>query len=215
MAKRGTNEGSIFKRKDGRWVGSLNLGWEDGKRKRRHFYAATAAEVRDELLKARSDQSHGLPVAGERQTVAEFLEDWLEHTLKARAQPRSFESFSVIVKKHIVPSLGRIRIDKLTPQQVQALLDKKRKAYKTKTKAGKTIEKNGLSPQSIASIRTVLRSALSQALKWGIIGRNVATLIDPPRIPRPLAHVIELDGARKLLEVARGNRFEAIFVLAL
>jgi integrase len=215
MAKRGTNEGSIFKRKDGRWVGSLNLGWEDGKRKRRHFYAATAAEVRDELLKARSDQSHGLPVTSERQTVAEFLEDWLEHTLKARAQPRSFESFSVIVKKHIVPSLGRIRLDKLTPQQVQALLEKKRKPYKTKTKSGKTIEKHGLSPQSIASIRTVLRSALSQALKWGIIGRNVATLIDPPRIPRPLAHVIELDGARKLLEVARGKRFEAVFVLAL
>ncbi len=39
MAKRGKNEGSIFQRKDGRWVGSLNLGWEDGKRKRRHFYA--------------------------------------------------------------------------------------------------------------------------------------------------------------------------------
>src|SRR5579862_2694821 len=69
MAKRGTNEGSIFQRKDGRWVGSLNLGWEKGKRKRRHFYAATAAEVRDELLKARSDQSHGLPVSVERQTV--------------------------------------------------------------------------------------------------------------------------------------------------
>jgi hypothetical protein len=66
MAKRGTNEGSIFQRKDGRWVGSLNLGWEDGKRKRRHFYAATAAEVRDELLKARSDQSRGLPVSVER-----------------------------------------------------------------------------------------------------------------------------------------------------
>ena len=102
--RRGAQEGSIFQRKDGRWVGSLNLGWEDGKRKRRHFYAATAAEVRDELLKARSDQSHGLPVASERQTVAKFLEDWLEHTLKNRAKPRSFESFTTIVNKHIVPS---------------------------------------------------------------------------------------------------------------
>src|ERR1039458_10680410 len=83
MSKRGTNEGSIFKRKDGRWVGSLNLGWEDGKRKRKHFYAATAAEVRDELLKARSDQSRGLPVRTERQTVAQFLDHWLKHTLKA------------------------------------------------------------------------------------------------------------------------------------
>jgi integrase len=215
MAKRGTSEGSIFQRKDGRWVGSLNLGWENGKRKRRHFYAATAAKVRDELLKARFDQSRGLPVASERQSVAKFLEDWLEHTLKSRAKPRSVESFTVIVNKHIVPALGRIRLDKLTPQQVQALLEKKREPYKTKTKAGKVIEKHGLSPQSIASIRTVLRSALNQALKWGMVARNVATLIDPPRIPRPKTHAINADGARKLLEAARGERFEAILVLAL
>jgi len=215
MAKRGTNEGSIFKRKDGRWVGSVNLGWEDGKRKRRHFYAATAAEVRDQLLKARSDQSQGLPVATERQTVAQFLKGWLEHTLKRRAKPRSVESFTAIVNKHIVPELGRIRLEKLTPQQVQALLEKKREPYKTKTKTGKVIEKHGLGSQSIANIRTVLRSALGQALKWGMVARNVATLIDPPRIPRPQTHVIDIDGARKLLEAARGERFEAILVLAL
>jgi integrase len=215
MPKRGKKEGSIFQRKDGRWVGSLNLGWEDGKRKRRHFYAATAAEVRDELLKARSDQSRGLPVAAERQTVANFLEGWLEHTLKARAKPRSIESFTAIVNKHIVPALGRIRLDKLTPQQVQALLEKKRQPYKTKDKTGKVVEKHGLGPQSIANIRTVLRSALGQALKWGMVARNVATLIDAPRIPRPQTHAIDADGARKLLQTARGERFEAILVLAL
>ena len=215
MPKRGTNEGSIFKRKDGRWVGSLNLGCETGKRKRKHFYAATAAKVRDQLLKARSDQSQGLPVATERQTIAQFLKGWLEHTLKTRAKPRSVESFTAIVNKHIVPELGRIRLDKLTPQQVQTLLEKKREPYKTKTRAGKVIERHGLGPQSIASIRTVLRSALGQALKWGMVARNVATLIDPPRIPRPQTHVIDIDGARKLLEVARGERFEAILVLAL
>jgi integrase len=213
--RRRAQEGSIFQRKDGRWVGSLNLGWENGKRKRRHFYAATAAEVRDQLLKARSDQSQGLPVTTERQTVAKFLEGWLEHTLKNRAKPRSVESFTAIVNRHIVPEIGRIRLDKLTPQQVQALLEKKREPYKTKNKAGKIIEKNGLAPQSIAGIRTVLRSALGQALKWGMVARNVATLIDPPRIPRPQTHAIDVDGARKLLEVARGERFEAILVLAL
>ena len=215
MARRGRKEGSIFKRKDGRWVGSLNLGWEDGKRKRRHFYAATAAEVRGELLKARSDLSRGLPILTERQTVVEFLKDWLEHTLKNRAKPRSFESFTTIVNKHIVPTLGRIRLDKLTPQQIQGLLEKKRQPYTTKTKSGKAIEKHGLSAQSVASIRTVLRSALGQALKWGMVARNVATLIDPPRIPRPQTHVIDADGARKLLGAARGERFEAILVLAL
>lgn len=215
MATRGRNEGSIFKRKDGRWVGSLNLGWENGKRKRRHFYAATAADVQAQLLKARSDQSRGLPVATERQTVAQFLEGWLEHTLKTRARPRSVESFTAIVNRHIVPVLGKIRLDKLTPEQLQALLEKKRQPYKVKSKGGKEVEKHGLSPQTIANIRTVLRSALGQALRWGMVARNVATLIDAPRIPRPQTHALDIDGARKLLEAARGDRFEAIIILAL
>ena len=77
----------------------------------------------------------------------------------------------------------------------------------------KVIERHGLGPQSIANIRTVLRSALGQALKWWMVARNVATLIDPPRIPRPQIHVIDIDGERKLLEAARGERFEAILVL--
>ncbi len=175
MSKRGTNEGSIFRRRDGRWVGSLNLGWEDGKRKRKHFYAATAAEVREQLLKARSDQSRGLPVAVDRQTVEQFLEHWLEHTLKTRAKPRSYESFSTIVKKHINPVIGRIQLDKLTPQQVQSLLDYKRQPFKVKSKKGRETQRSGLSPQTITSIRTVLRSALAQALKWNLVARNVAT----------------------------------------
>jgi hypothetical protein len=62
--KRGQNEGSIFKRGDGRWCGVLNLGWENGRRKRKHFYAATSAEGREQLLRARSDQFPRAPRRG-------------------------------------------------------------------------------------------------------------------------------------------------------
>jgi integrase len=215
MAKRGTNEGSIFKRKDGRWVGSLNLGWEDGKRKRRHFYAATAAEVRDELLKARSDQSRGLPVRTERQTVSQFLDHWLKHTLKAKAKPRSHESFSAITRLHINPTLGKIQLHKLTPQHVQKLLDEKSQPYKVKKKNGTEETRQGRSPQTIANIRTVLRSALAQALKWGLVARNSAALVTPPRITRKTIEPLDPKSARELLEVSRGSRFEPIYVTTL
>ena len=72
--KRGQDERSIFQRKDGRWCGALNLGWENGRRRRKNSYGATVVTVRDQLLKARSDHSRGLPIAIERQTVAQFLE---------------------------------------------------------------------------------------------------------------------------------------------
>src|SRR6267378_4501395 len=98
MAKRGTNEGSIFKRKDGRWVGSLDLGWEDGKRKRRHFYAATAAEVREQLLKARSDHSRGLPVVIDRQTVAQFMASWLVESCKPSVRPRTATRYEELIR---------------------------------------------------------------------------------------------------------------------
>ena len=128
MAKRGTNEGSIFQRKDGRWVGSMNLGWENGKRKRRHFYAATAAEVRDELLKARSDQSHGLPVSVERQTVKEFLDHWLAESVKSSVRQATYQQYHQHVRLYLGPSLGRHRLSKLSPQHVQTFVNERLKS---------------------------------------------------------------------------------------
>jgi integrase len=199
--KRGQGEGSIFQRKDGRWAAALNLGWENGRRKRKHFYGATAAAVQEQLLKARSDHSRGLPIAIERQTVAQFLDHWLEHTLKAQAKPRSFESFSTITRLHIKPALGGIQLHKLAPQHVQKLLDEK--------------SKNGLSPQTVTNIRTVLRSALSQAVKWSLVSRNSAALVNAPRIPHKNIKPLDSEHARTFLDAAKGGRFEAIYVVAL
>jgi len=201
MAKRGRNEGSIFKRRDGRWVGSLNLGWENGRRKRIHFYASNAGEVQAQLLRARSDHSLGLPVAVHHQTVEQFVRHWLEYTLKPRAKPRSFESFSTVSRLHIFPTLGRIQLKKLFPQHVQKLLDQKLKS--------------GLSAQTVTNIRTVLRSALAQAVKWNLVARNAAALVDAPRIPRKKIEPLDPAGARKLLEVAAGHRFESLLNVAL
>jgi len=199
--RRGQNEGSIFQRKDGRWCGMLSLGWENGKRKRKSYFAATAAEVRDQLLKARSDHARGLPVTIERQTVGQYLDHWLEHTIKANAKPRSYESFSTIARLHIKPSLGRIQLHKLAPQHIQKLLDEK--------------SKKGLSPQTVTNIRTVLRSALSQAMKWNLVSRNSAAFVNAPRIPHKRIEPLNPTHARKLLETAKGGRYEAIYTVAL
>ena len=73
MAKRGQNEGSIYRRQDGRWAAVVNLGYAGGKRKRKTFYGDTRREVQQQLTKALRDQQQGLPVAFPRQTVAQFL----------------------------------------------------------------------------------------------------------------------------------------------
>jgi integrase len=198
--RRGQNEGSVFERKDGRWCGLMSLGWENGHRKRKYFYGATATEVQEQLLKARSDHSKGLPVAMERQTVEQFLDHWLEYTVKPSARPRSYESFEIIIRRHIKPELGKIRLEKLAPQQVQTVLDRKLKG--------------GLAPQTVVHIRMVLRTALNQALKWSLVARNAAALTSPPRIAHHEIRPLQALEARRFLDAARGSRLEALYNVA-
>jgi integrase len=201
MIKRGNSEGTVARRKDGRWHARLSLGWKDGRRQRKHFYGSTEGEVRQKLLDARHDQSRGLPVALERQTIEQFFTDWLERSLRPRARPRAWESFAEIVRLHILPTLGRVALHKLQPQHIQRLLAEK--------------SKQGLSAQRVVNIRTVLRSALAQALRWGLVARNAAALADPPRIVRKTAMALDPEAARKLLATASGSRFEAAYTVAL
>ena len=72
--RRGRHEGTIFQRKDGRWSGSLDLGWEQGRRKRKCFYGATRAEVREKLTRALGEsQRGGLVDVDERVTIGAWI----------------------------------------------------------------------------------------------------------------------------------------------
>jgi integrase len=199
--KRGQNEGSIFQRKDGRWCAVLNLGWENGRRRRKSVYGHTAEAVQSALLKLRHDSSLGLPIATARQTVGEFLARWLEDYARPRIKPRSYERFAEIIRLHIKPVVGNLRIERLSPADVQRLLNLKLR--------------EGFSSQTVVCICKLLRSALSQAVRWGLVPRNVATLADAPRIQRSTLRVLSLDEARRLLEAAKGDRHEALYSVGL
>jgi integrase len=200
MAKRINNEGSIYQRKDGRWCGQISLGWEADRRKRKFFYADNAAEVQAQMLNARSDHSRGLPVATRHQSVATFLDHWLT-TVRPRVRPRSYESFETIVRRHLKPEIGNLPLAKLEPAQVQTMLDRK--------------TQNGLGPQTVTTIRTVLRNALNQALKWDLVARNAAALTSSPRVPHHEIRPLEALQARRLLDAANKTRLEALYALAL
>lgn len=202
MAKRrGHGEGSIYQRADGRWVGMLEVGYQGGRRKRKAIYGKTRREVQQQLTKALRDQQQGLPVIQERQTVGQFLEHWLKTSAKQRLRPNTLASYVNIVRLYIAPELGRKALAKLSPQEVQGLLVTK--------------QASGLSPRTLQYIRAVLRVALNQALKWGLVARNVATLVEPPRVQRKEVQPMTPEQARTLLEAMRGERLEALYTLAL
>jgi site-specific recombinase XerC len=90
------------------------------------------------------------------------------------------------------PALGRYPLSQLAPQHVQALLNEELAA--------------GLSPRTVQYTRAVLRSALNQALKWGLVACNVATLVDPPRARRPAVRPLTPEQARAFLLAVQGDR---------
>jgi integrase len=200
MTRRGRNEGTVFRRSDGRWVGTVDLGWIDGKRVRRSVYATTRRQASDKLKTLQGAIEGGLAPAPERLTVGAYLADWLE-AARPTIRPATYESYAGIVRVHLEPSIGRIPLGRLRVADVEAMLRSKSAA--------------GLSPRRVALIRATLRRALGRAVKHRLVAANVAALADAPRqIQRELVPFTP-DEARAFLEAAKGHRHEAAFVVAL
>ena len=193
--RRGNKEGSIVKRADGRWMARVSL--PNGKR--RSFYGRTREEAARRMQAALRAIQEGMPVPDERLTVGKFLDQWLDQK-RNTVRPRTWEAYESKVRLYLKPALGRNRLARLAPQHVQRL--------QTEMLA------QGLSPQTVRHARTVLRTALGQAVKWSLIPRNVAALVEPPKITRREPKVFTPDQARVFLDATAGDRLEVLYQLA-
>jgi integrase len=193
--RRGNNEGSIIKRQDGRWEARISL--EGGRRK--SFYGKTRQEVARKLTEAMRDHDNGLPIVGDKQTVGQYMRSWLQ-TVSPTIGPTSHMRYEQYTRLHIVPALGAIQLSKLTAQQVQAF-------YAVKLDVG-------LSSSTVRDIHKVLHHALGDALRIGLIPRNVTDLLDAPRANHREMQVYTPNQVRRFLAAASGHRLEALFILA-
>ena len=201
MAKRGQNEGSIYQRKDGRWVASLNLGWLNGRRTRKDFYGDTRREVQAKLTEALRDQQLGLPVVLGKQTIKQYLNRWLEDVVRRKNRPATYISYERLVRLYISPLIGDVPLVKLSTQQVRAMLNEK--------------QDSGLSARTVQYLHAVLRKALNVALKDQLVVRNVAALVEPPHVAAKEVQPLTTDEARAFLEAVQTDRLEALFTVAI
>src|SRR5262249_41815389 len=201
MARRGHNEGSIYKRSDGRWAGTITVGYEAGKRRRKTYYGETRKEVQEQLTAALRTHQQGLPLASERQTVGQFLEEWLADSHRPTIRAKKYATYRYIIHSHLIPGLGRIALGKLTAKDVQVLLQAKLSS--------------GLSARTVHHCHAVLKTALEFSLRWDLVSRNVAKLVKSPHVKRTEVAPLEPEQALKLLEVVRGHRLEALYTVAL
>jgi integrase len=207
MAKgrRGHGEGSIFKRKLGGkfvgWMAMLELGWEDGKRKRKAVYGRTEAEVQAKLKEVHRSIDAGLDVGQASQTVGDWLTKWLQQLEDGqKRRSNTLRRYGSLVRVHLIPGIGHHRLDKLSRVHVDDLLTRKL---------------GELQPRTVHHLRAVLRTALNRARRDGLVLRNAAADTDPVEVPRRVQRSLSLDEARALLRAAQDERLEALYVLTL
>jgi integrase len=195
--RRGNGEGSIYQRANGVWAGAVSL--PDGRR--RFLYGRTREDVRRKLAGLLRAQDEGTLTDSRGQTVGDFLDQWLAEVVKPSVRRWTYVGYEVHVRLHIKPLIGRIPLEKLTPLNVQSLINRKLES--------------GLSPKSVRYIRGTLRTALNHAIRWGMVSRNAAALVDGPRVERFEIEPFTPDEARRFLGAIKGDRLEALYSVAL
>ncbi|HZT64652.1 MAG TPA: site-specific integrase [Acidimicrobiales bacterium] len=200
-SRRGHGEGMIRKRDDGRWEARVDLGWIEGKRVRRSFYGTTRAEVAEKLRKA-LELTHGqAPLPDAKIRVGQFLDRWLDEVIKPTRQRATWIGYEVNVRRHIKPTLGHVRLAQLTAAHVQELVNAK--------------ADQGLSPRTVQYIHATLRAALSVAVKWGLVVRNVAVPVNIATVDREPVRPFSATEAHQVLAAAADHRLSAFFTVAM
>jgi integrase len=193
--RREKGEGSVNRRKDGRCVGE----YEDANGKRRYVSGKTKAEVRAKLRTLLADRDEGVAYDSENLAMGGYLDRWLG-ALEGSVRDRTWQRYEEVVRLHLKPTLGGVKLDKLNALRVQNVYSQKLNA--------------GLSPRSVEIIHITLHKAPKQAVRWSLVPRNVAEAVTPPRPPKREITPLTQQQLRALLETARNDKLYALWVLA-
>lgn len=206
--KRGHGEGTISKRKDGRWEGKISIGHDPvtGKLKRVTFYGKTRQEVAEKLNKALHEYKTGTFIKPNKITVGQWLDRWLEVYAKPKVRLSTWESYETTVRCHIKPTIGNLPLKDLRPEHLQQL-------YNEKLKSGRVDGKGGLSAKSVGYIHAVMNQALKQAVKEQLVYRNVCEAVNKPKQKRHEIKPLTIEQMNQFLSVAREDKLFPAFLL--
>ncbi|MBO3752098.1 site-specific integrase [Streptosporangiaceae bacterium NEAU-GS5] len=195
----GKHEGTIYEA-DGGYIGAISLGFgPDGKRQRLKRRGRTKAQVKDRLVRAVKDLEAGV-ISSENYTVHDAVRDWFAKGLKGRSES-TLETLRNLADKHVIPLIGKIKLQRLRADDVDGWLD------------GLT---DALSTRSLLTVHSILKRAIRQAQARDLILRNVAELVITPkgRIGRP-SKALTFAQATAVMAAARSSGLNAYVVVSL
>lgn len=196
MSRRSNGEGSLYQRKDGRWCASVRfVDPVTGERVRRVFYGATKTAARQKMREARKRIEAGAPVKDSTATVAAWLAEWRVTALEASGRAVSTKNvYATLSRQHLEPApFGLITLERLRPSDIDRLII--------------GLREKKLAASTIRQIYTVLRLALADAKRDGLIAHNVAEAVARPKVPKREARFLTSEEVARLLKSAGSSRY--------
>lgn len=184
--QRGKGEGSIYKNSQGLWTAVVELPQLDGKRRRKVIRSKEKNTVIRKLSEMKRDlEQHGdLPTAS--QTVEQWFTYWLSEFAEKDLRPNTVNNYRNVVTKHIIPIIGSVRLDKLTPAHIRRVTDE--------------VERKHSSTYALNAHR-IMSSSFTVAEREGRIYRNPVKLTRAPRKERIELDVLTTDEAANLIRL--------------
>lgn len=185
MGRRQRGEGGLYLRSDGMWVGAVDLGYVAGKRVRKTVSSKSFATAQRKLSALKRTLTDHGDAPDAHTTVQRWLEHWLTDIAAPRTKPRTMQGYRTTVTQHLIPHLGKRRLDQLAPQHVRAM--------------HRALEEQGLAAGTVLKAHRVLAKALTDAMREGKVVKNVATLVDAPRRTGASRGSLSVEAAKVIL----------------
>ena len=195
MSKRGNGEGTVYRRKDGRWAAELTV---DGKRVT--VYGKTKRETVSKLHKLRNERDAGTLSTSPKMLLKELVIRWLNYK-RPRVKETTYITYERYLRVHVTPRMGEVTLRNLGTEHVRSLHT--------------TLLNNSKGPQTVVHAHRVLRAMLGDAQKWDLVVRNVASLVKPPRLPEARDNILSEEELRRLLDAADGENEKGLIGMAL
>ena len=214
--KRANGEGSIRRRKDGRWEGRYTAAHdpETGKAVYKNVLGKTQAEVKEKLAKAIEKSKRVDIVRAGKYTLGQWMEIWFENYARLKVRPSSHATYRGYLDNHILPNIGNIPLNRLTTLDIQ-------KFYKKLLECGRVVraeskgQPKGLSAKTVRNLHQILSSALDLAVQQRLIPSNPAAGCALPRAERQEIRTLTTDQLNAFFREAKASGVLELYYLDL
>jgi len=190
----------VREQKDGTLSYDVIVSYKDaGTGKWKQIWKTASGSRKADTLKTKllGEVDKGNYIKPSKITVAVHLEEWLKGSIRSTVSPSTQELYTVLCKKHLIPSLGSLRLSQLRPQHIQKL-------YADKLQ-------QGLSPRTVQLIHVCLHKALDNAIRTGLMTRSPLDAVDVPKVGHHAMKTMTEEDIKLFLDEARKGDYYALF----